>query len=693
MRILNNTVKMSLIEQLFEILHYYVLQSLEDVCSRTDISNNSTSTQTDLPVIVQQVSVGSQARNSYRSKAVQVNLTSKLLVATAAAGTQCLIEDAIPTVDVGIQCILETETIKPVFTSTPLKNSTFESSMISTTLDDSNDPSYRPESDEDEDGSNIEDNNATETHKECKYIVFESCLLALFKICLMCSATTCATVSKVIGTCCIVVQKCDRCGFKRRWESQLFVGDFPVGNVVLATAIVCSGVCMRKILRLFEFVNCSMFSMSTLMSVQANYIQPAIQSVWSVEQKKFFSDLKSKGLSLIIGGDARADSPGHSAKYGSYTVMEMRLQKIIMVELVQCNEVGGSYHMEKEGLSRALINLANEGFTVEQLITDRHPQIIKWIATQYPKIKHLFDIWHVAKSVQKKLVAAGKLKDCELLIEWKQSFINHMYWCATSNVNDNGDVKLAKWLSLENHAMNEHEGHGALFPKCLHGPINDARKWISPHTKVALKLSGIINNKSLCKDVKRVSPVYQTYRLEAFHSLIIHFAPKSLAFSYMGMKCRLLLAALHFNENSSRGVKRNLDGSERHVVTFPKAKSGKYAVRQLCESSSYNYVNDILKTVIMMHESNNNVNSVAVVPPSICSAYLHPNKMQAIREHKSRFVKDAQFVNDNSSNDTVLYVTPTLHDSSSNDTVLYDVPVHDRSSDTVIYDFHTSYNV
>lgn len=42
-----------------------------------------------------------------------------------------------------------------------------------------------------------------------------------------------------------------------------------------------------------------------------------------------------KNLPLVLAGDSRADSPGHSAKYGTYSVLEMSCNKIIDFKLVQ----------------------------------------------------------------------------------------------------------------------------------------------------------------------------------------------------------------------------------------------------------------------------------------------------------------------------------------------------------------------
>ena len=80
-----------------------------------------------------------------------------------------------------------------------------------------------------------------------------------------------------------------------------------------------------------------------------------------------------------------------------------------------------------------------------------------------------------ALGTEKKIVTAGKKKGCEVLQKWSHSISNHMYWCAASSGGD-GETMVQKWLSMLNHVRNVHEGHGDLFPKCLHGPLDNERK-------------------------------------------------------------------------------------------------------------------------------------------------------------------------------------------------------------------------
>lgn len=118
---------------------------------------------------------------------------------------------------------------------------------------------------------------------------------------------------------------------------------------------------------------------------------------------------------------------GHSAKFGSYTLMHMESNTILDVQLIQVgnfeafskivthysifyclhwnilhvvypkqsNEVGGSYHMEKEGLKRCLDKLESSGLAVDCIITDRHPQIQKYLRER--SITQFYDMWHFEK--------------------------------------------------------------------------------------------------------------------------------------------------------------------------------------------------------------------------------------------------------------------------------------------------------
>ena len=56
----------------------------------------------------------------------------------------------------------------------------------------------------------------------------------------------------------------------------------------------------------------------------------------------------------------------------------------------QSSEVKSSYHMEKEGLERALKFLKEGGIKVGVLVTDRHKQINKWLREKSSSNKALF---------------------------------------------------------------------------------------------------------------------------------------------------------------------------------------------------------------------------------------------------------------------------------------------------------------
>ena len=73
-------------------------------------------------------------------------------------------------------------------------------------------------------------------------------------------------------------------------------------------------------------------------------------------------------------------------------------------------------------------------------------------------------------------------------------------------------------------------------------------------TKVYEKLDDIINTRQMKRDIPMLSAHHQTSALEGYHSVINHFAPKMIGFSYHGMLSRYVSTLLHvsnFHNSSS----------------------------------------------------------------------------------------------------------------------------------------------
>jgi len=51
---------------------------------------------------------------------------------------------------------------------------------------------------------------------------------------------------------------------------------------------------------------------------------PVIVTMWKEEQEKLVEKLSNLEGGVVLSGDGRSDSQGHSAKYGAFTVIEQR---------------------------------------------------------------------------------------------------------------------------------------------------------------------------------------------------------------------------------------------------------------------------------------------------------------------------------------------------------------------------------
>ncbi|XP_031559462.1 uncharacterized protein LOC116295696 [Actinia tenebrosa] len=71
-----------------------------------------------------------------------------------------------------------------------------------------------------------------------------------------------------------------------------------------------------------------------------------------------------------------------------------------------------------------------------------------------------------------------------------------------------------------------------------------------------------------------------------------------IAYSYVGMYSRHILAILHFNSNLYREVKYKADGTEQLRVSYPKFKNGEATVRNVCITQNFDYVEELYDTFL-----------------------------------------------------------------------------------------------
>ncbi|XP_049512258.1 uncharacterized protein LOC125940287 [Dermacentor silvarum] len=205
-----------------------------------------------------------------------------------------------------------------------------------------------------------------------KIIVFEENLLQLVKSCRKCHLPAKSSL-EVFGSLAVVTSTCQD-GHVLSWHSQPKMKRFAMGNVALAAAILFTGSSPTQVLRLFQSAGIACFSKRTYDHLQRDIMIPAVHQLWEREQQSLLSCLSRTGAQLA--GDSRADSPGYSAKYGTYSLLDTSLNRIIDMQLVQSNEVTSSGAMELEGLKRALKGLEDQKVCVRELVTDRHTQSI-----------------------------------------------------------------------------------------------------------------------------------------------------------------------------------------------------------------------------------------------------------------------------------------------------------------------------
>ena len=239
--------------------------------------------------------------------------------------------------------------------------------------------------------------NENDRPKGSAFKVYWSCLLILLQRCHICTAP--AIITKVIttGSALCINLLCQE-NYKSIWRSQPMEKRFYMGNVRLSACVLFSSNTYRKLEKYFQILNIPWVSKSRYYNM-LDHMLSVTNKAWKKELSQIVSASKQRGL--ILSGDGRCDSPGHNAKYLTYSLFDQSLKKVIAVSLTQVTEVEGvSNRMEKKGLIKVLDEVKQKNSKVDQLTADQHLQIKKYLREQEEGINHQIDVWHFSKSIK-----------------------------------------------------------------------------------------------------------------------------------------------------------------------------------------------------------------------------------------------------------------------------------------------------
>ena len=197
-----------------------------------------------------------------------------------------------------------------------------------------------------------------------------------------CSEVGCSAIQKVVekkldAGVLLIIHKCSK-GQSGIPSSLSVLGEKQgqksfVSTVLLASSVLVSGTILKR--SKYEFALHVLHNLRE--DSKSLYAVPSIRELWNkmkeVIWKAFENDV------LVVCSDGRMDSPGFSAKYCVYTMMEQYLNVITDLEVIDKCETGStSTLMEKMGCKRLLERMM-DSLKLGEIVTDASTVIMKMV--------------------------------------------------------------------------------------------------------------------------------------------------------------------------------------------------------------------------------------------------------------------------------------------------------------------------
>ena len=154
---------------------------------------------------------------------------------------------------------------------------------------------------------------------EPEFIVFWSCLLSLFGFCFTCLSKSFIDKVSVRGTL-LYVKTIWKNNHVFEWKSQPKLKNISIGNILLSSSILYSGNTFGQIYEMFKMINTAYISKARFFEIQKMLLFPVVNRFCKMLKDEIYEGC-SNAVANHFSGDGRCDSPGYSAKYGTYSLM------------------------------------------------------------------------------------------------------------------------------------------------------------------------------------------------------------------------------------------------------------------------------------------------------------------------------------------------------------------------------------
>jgi len=454
-------------------------------------------------------------------------------------------------------------------------------------------------------------------------------LQQLFRFCPGCGGRVLQTRLRFTGAAVSVDYVCSLCtiGFNpSTWHGSPILRRKFVINIHTSCSIMLTGLRFQSMTNFHNLMELPTLSRPSFSEHVSSWLYPVIYRMYSERRDIIFDGLKKRnadGQSVVLCGDAQFDSPGFSAKYCTYTIMDCKTNEVVDFSVVQKGQFSGA--LEHQAFSQVWEGIVNEvGFQPDDLVIDRQATIAKIVEDHFPETQLSYDIWHMAKSLSTHLRTAAQSHP--KIAMWQKSIVNHLWFSCRESKGD-PDLAVEIFHSCLLHAANIHrwklkrvifqtfdsmrESIGLKRPyprrpvkygQCKHGPFSKGEhrsiQWFKVGDEDFLALFKVVTATRFSNDLRKRCKFLHTGKLESFHSMKLLYLPKLHSFELETMIVMTMLAAV---QNNLYLKEENLKKSYT-VRSYSRAMK-KYVLKQKNVYDNVTFKKSIIDSIIRMVRS------------------------------------------------------------------------------------------